>query len=197
MPEPQTPPASHLPASERVSRPWKNGGGETADVVLAPAGAGLEDFDWRISVARVGESGAFSLFPGVDRIMAILSGQGLRLAVTGGEAVELTPDAEPYRFPGDVDTDALLLGGPVTDLNVMTRRGRATASLRRLRVAPGSAETMMLGPSVLLWAVGEGMVEVAALSVAPAPLDAVHCEVPARWRLRSEQGALAYLVELG
>lgn len=198
MPKPQTPPAArHLPAAERASRAWKNGGGETADVAIAPPGAGLEDFDWRISVARVGESGPFSLFPGVERTMAILSGRGLRLAVAGSEAVELTCDAEPYAFAGDADTEALLLGGPVTDLNVMTRRGRATASLRRLRLSPGSAETMLLGPAVLFWAEGEGVVEVAALTVAPAALDAVQCEAPARWRLRSEQGALAYLVELG
>ncbi|SFQ22142.1 HutD protein [Ectopseudomonas toyotomiensis] len=38
-------------ATARVM-PWKNGGGETLELAIAPAGAGLEDFAWRISSAR-------------------------------------------------------------------------------------------------------------------------------------------------
>ncbi|WP_210147850.1 HutD family protein [Aromatoleum petrolei] len=30
---------------------WKNGGGVTLEVALQPAGAGLTDFDWRVSSA--------------------------------------------------------------------------------------------------------------------------------------------------
>ena len=33
--------------------PWKNGQGVTLELAIAPPGAGLDDFDWRISSARV------------------------------------------------------------------------------------------------------------------------------------------------
>ena len=56
--------------------PWKNGGGETTEIAVFPAGAGLDDFDWRVSMARVESSGPFSVFPGIDRTLAILEGEG-------------------------------------------------------------------------------------------------------------------------
>lgn len=186
--------ARHLPASGRVARPWKNGGGETAEVALAPAGASLDDFDWRVSIARVEQDGPFSLFPGVERTMAILSGAGLRLSVEGRPPAELTPESAPWRFPADVPTDCRLLGGGVTDLNVMVRRGRARATLRRLRLAAGESETFESGPALLVWAEGAGAVESAGLSVIPAPLDALRCETAARWRLRSDSAVLAWFV---
>ena len=31
--------------ADRVFRPWKNGGGETAEILVAPPGADFEDFD--------------------------------------------------------------------------------------------------------------------------------------------------------
>ena len=61
----------HYPASARQFRPWKNGGGETAEIAVSPAGAGFDDFDWRISTAIVAQSGPFSGFPGVDRVLTL------------------------------------------------------------------------------------------------------------------------------
>ena len=59
--------------------PWKNGKGATLELAIAPPGAGLDDFDWRISSARVEGAGPFSHFPGIDRSLGLLSGAGLRL----------------------------------------------------------------------------------------------------------------------
>jgi uncharacterized protein len=56
--------------------PWKNGGGETAEIAVFPEGATLDDFDWRISMATVSADGPFSLFPGVDRTLSVLEGDG-------------------------------------------------------------------------------------------------------------------------
>jgi uncharacterized protein len=56
--------------------PWKNGGGLTAEIAVSPESAGLDDFDWRVSMARVEAGGPFSLFPGVDRTLSILEGEG-------------------------------------------------------------------------------------------------------------------------
>ena len=46
-----------FPAAARQSRPWKNGGGETAEIVVWPPGAGFDGFDWRVSTARVAQDG--------------------------------------------------------------------------------------------------------------------------------------------
>ncbi|MFO7483937.1 HutD family protein, partial [Oceanibaculum nanhaiense] len=61
--------------------PWKNGQGTTTEIVVAPAGAGLEDFDWRLSIARMEADAPFSAFPGIVRTLAIVEGAGLTLAV--------------------------------------------------------------------------------------------------------------------
>ena len=63
---------------------WKNGGGETAEIAVSPPGAALDAFDWRLSMAKVETDGPFSAFPGIDRTLAILEGEGIRLSV-GGE----------------------------------------------------------------------------------------------------------------
>jgi hypothetical protein len=111
---------------------WKNGQGETAEVAVGPPGATLDGFHWRISMAEVGADGPFSAFDGVDRTLTVVSGAGLRLAPVGAPPVELTTTSEPFPFAGDLPTDATLLGGPITDLNVMTRRDRAWHRVRRL-----------------------------------------------------------------
>ncbi len=111
--------------------PWKNGGGETAEIAIAPLGSGLQEFDWRISIARVDGDGPFSVFDGIDRTLTILRGAGMSLDVRGYAARELTPESEPFSFPADIATTATLLAGPITDLNVMTRRGRAVHCVAR------------------------------------------------------------------
>ncbi len=113
-----------LPAS-----PWKNGGGATRTLVVSPEGAGFDDFDWRISIADVASSGDFSRFPGVDRIIVLLTGAGMILHINEGSVLPLTTPFQPLPFRGDEMVSSRLLNGPVRDFNVMTRRGRARASV--------------------------------------------------------------------
>lgn len=115
-------------------RPWKNGGGETRELAVAPPGAGLDDFDWRISCAQVASGGPFSAFPGVDRSLAVLDGAGLRLDFAGGEAHALTADCAPLAFAGERAVEATLPAGPVGDFNLMTRRARWGHQLQRLQL---------------------------------------------------------------
>lgn len=112
-----------LRAEDHRRMPWKNGAGETVEIAVFPAGASIDDFDWRISMASVHADGPFSTFPGVDRTLSILTGEGLVLSVEGRGRVSLEADAPPYSFPADLPSSAKLREGPVTDLNVMTRRG--------------------------------------------------------------------------
>ncbi len=112
--------------------PWKNGGGTTTEIAVAPEGASLSDFDWRISMADVASDGPFSLFPGIDRTLSVLSGNGIALAFGSGSAVTLLPGSPPHAFAGDAAVVGQLIDGPITDLNVMTRRGRVRHRVRRL-----------------------------------------------------------------
>jgi environmental stress-induced protein Ves len=121
-----------LRAAERLATPWKNGGGVTREVAAWPPGAGFEDFHWRVSMAEVLADGPFSVFPGVDRILAVLEGR-LALEIDGAR-LELDGATAPAVFPGDVPTAGRLLAGPVVDLNVMVRRGAVRAKSELLRV---------------------------------------------------------------
>ncbi|RAK58463.1 HutD family protein [Phenylobacterium hankyongense] len=120
-----------LAAADRQAAPWKNGGGVTREIAVYPPGADLETFEWRASTALVAADGPFSFFGGVERTLAVLEGDGLELRIDGASPVRLGPDHDPITFPGDVAAAASLVGGPVTDLNIMTRRGAWSARLQR------------------------------------------------------------------
>jgi len=130
--------------------PWKNGGGETIEIAVSPPEAGLDDFDWRVSKARVDDSGPFSSFPGIDRTLSILDGEGLLLTVGIAPPVRLDRTTPPHDFAADVATRADLIGGPVTDFNVMSRRGRVGHSVKRLAVK-GEIEVLAAGTEVLVF----------------------------------------------
>jgi len=51
-----------------VSR-WRNGGGETREIISYPPGAA--EFQWRATIATIDADGPFSPFPGVDRVITL------------------------------------------------------------------------------------------------------------------------------
>jgi environmental stress-induced protein Ves len=119
-------------AGDCKATPWKNGGGSTTEIAIGPAGASLEAFDWRVSMARVASDGPFSDFAGVDRTLAVVKGNGLVLTTGENAPVTLSSGADPVSFPGDTPTSARLTAGEIADLNVMTRRGRFRHRLLRI-----------------------------------------------------------------
>jgi len=121
-----------LRASEYKTMPWKNGGGVTVEIAIHPPGASVDAFDWRVSMATVAQDGPFSSFPGIDRTLAIIEGNGLALAISGHEPVALTTKSTPLPFAADVPVDATLMDGAIVDLNVMTRRSSFAHSVQRL-----------------------------------------------------------------
>src|SRR5438270_11689582 len=60
--------------------------------------------------------------------MAVLEGR-LSRSVGEGAGMIATPETPPLTFPGEAAVFAEPCGGPVTDLNVMTRRGRFDSRL--------------------------------------------------------------------
>lgn len=118
----------HLPA-----RPWKNGAGHTREIAVAPADAGIDHFDWRLSVAEVADDGPFSRFAGVDRQIVLWRGAGMRLHDGAGLDHRLDRPGVPFAFPGEAAVQAALIDGPTRDVNVMTRRGAWRAEVLTLR----------------------------------------------------------------
>lgn len=148
--------------------PWKNGGGSTRELACWPQGAGMDGFEWRVSVATIAAPGPFSAFPGVDRQIMLLDGDGVHLRSDDGQLDhDLSQRWQPLAFGGDVPVDCSMLGGPSTDFNLMVRRGRWQGRLQvtdHARVA-GRAHaglcmvlrgrwrcgTRVLGPGQGLW----------------------------------------------
>lgn len=137
-----------LRAGDHKRMPWKNGKGETVEIAVFPPDASINDFDWRISMATVAEDGPFSIFPGIDRTLAILNGNGMVLDVEGRSSVLLTTASDPLAFPADIPVAARLEDGTITDLNVMTRRDGFSHTLIRIDV--DGSKTVPLSPSTCL-----------------------------------------------
>jgi len=85
--------------------PWLNGRGESLEI------ASDRDADdawaWRLAMAPVVADGPFSKIDGVDRQLVLVEGKGM--------------------------TSARLTHGPIRDINLMTRRGSCSGSLRLVR----------------------------------------------------------------
>ncbi len=113
-------------------KPWKNGGGELLDICAEPAGAGLDAFEWRASIALVRSSGPFSHFPGIDRTIVLLDGVGMRLASADWHA-DVDAAYEPVCFPGERAVACTLTDGPTRDFNLMVRRGMVRGDLTVMR----------------------------------------------------------------
>jgi environmental stress-induced protein Ves len=94
--------------------------GVTTEIAIFPADASLDNFRWRVSVARVVADTSFSTLLGIDRTLVVVDGAGIDLAVGSEELRRLDPLSEPFRFPGDVPTFGHLVNGPVSNFNVMT-----------------------------------------------------------------------------
>ncbi|MEJ1966813.1 MAG: HutD family protein [Gammaproteobacteria bacterium] len=75
--------------------PWKNGGGETREIAVSPAGAALDALDWRVSLATVASDGPFSVFSGVTRTLSVIRGAGINLQVGDAPPRALMQSSEP------------------------------------------------------------------------------------------------------
>jgi environmental stress-induced protein Ves len=168
-----------FPTADRRRTDWKNGGGTTSQVAGAPEGAGMEDFDWRISVADVTSGGPFSTFAGVDRVIVLLDGESMELHVDDARH-RLLPH-RPFAFAGEATTVCTLPAGPTRDLNVMTRRARFRAAVEVRALTIGSPATVDGGDPLILVTLS-GSVDVSTPDGAHAhlgPLDAAATADPA------------------
>ena len=122
-----------LTRANYITTPWKNGRGTTTEIMREPLEEGdAFAFGWRVSVANVTEDGPFSAFPGVDRTIVVIEGNGMDLALGPQSLHRLLPFA-PFAFDGAADVTGKLVDGPVRDFNVMVKRGEWRCEVDVLR----------------------------------------------------------------
>lgn len=115
-----------LPANTYRRERWRNGAGWTREILRWPE---TGDWDWRLSIAEIEEDAPFSPFPGVERELVLLSGNGVRLRFEDGRAVELRPPHQRLRFAGEAGVRGELIDGSTQDFNLMWRRDALDAQL--------------------------------------------------------------------
>ncbi len=131
-------------------QPWKNGQGQTREIAVQPSADDGQDFLWRVSIAQVNSAAPFSIFPGIDRVIALLSGAGFSMSFDSGQVHALTTPFKPFAFPGEAGVSVQLVGGPTSDFNLMVRRTLASGELR---VMCGPATHLCDPATVLIYCV--------------------------------------------
>ncbi len=118
----------HLTAADYTTMPWANGKGTTVEMIRVnkPDGSLL----WRLSMASVVEDGPFSMFPGIERNLTVISGPGFDLV--GGHTLRADM-LVPVAFPGDWPVSAAGVTKPCQDFNVMTDRSLPRPQVTVLR----------------------------------------------------------------
>jgi environmental stress-induced protein Ves len=113
--------------------PWKNGLGTTLELATdaaAPGGA----WTWRLSIADVPSRAEFSRFDGLDRSLALLEGDGMRLRATGAEQWMSVPSEGPgHAFRGEDALEGEPVGAGVRDINLFFARSAWRGAMRVVR----------------------------------------------------------------
>ncbi|MCW2242158.1 HutD/Ves family protein [Azospirillum canadense] len=178
-------PITLLDPADYRRMPWKNGGGTTTEIALAPLPGDAGRFLWRVSIADVAQPGPFSAFSGYERLIAVVEGAGMRLTVDGVPAT-VQHRASAFRFSGDAVVDCALLDGPIRDFNLIVDRAHAEG---RLDLVPA-------GGSVAVPAEGVALVHALDGGVTLRTADS-EVLVPAGWTARLDATAATVVPELG
>jgi environmental stress-induced protein Ves len=140
----------HLTTADYRTMPWANGRGTTVELLREDGPDGLL---FRLSMASVIEDGPFSVFPGIERNLTVISGPGFRL---DGPGLSLPcKPLVPVAFAGDLPLLAAGTGRIASvDFNVMTAR-----ALPRPDVAVHHAPvTLPAGGTLYLFALDLGVI---------------------------------------
>jgi len=105
-----------IPASRNRRTRWKNDGGD-------------DDFRWRVSIAEIESDGPFSSFPGIERDLLLLEGNGIELDIDGDAPRRLVQRFERIHFGGEANVHCRLLAGATRDFNVMAQRDDVRADV--------------------------------------------------------------------
>lgn len=143
------------PPEQFISMPWKNGLGNTIEILKEPI-EDTNEFTWRLSMADVATDGDFSSFSGYERTLILLEGSGVTLDHENGKRNVLQKPLQTAIFCGDEKTVAKLHNGPIKDFNVMTRRGHCKANIQTNRTS-GKSILKVNANLLLLYAVEDSV----------------------------------------
>lgn len=108
---------------------WANGAGLTRQIAVFPPNSDLADCLWRISVADIAGPADFSALPGIDRILVLLEGVGLKLQFPH-TCCEMLRPLQILSFKGEAALHAQPAATTTQVLNIMARRGAVSAQVR-------------------------------------------------------------------
>lgn len=180
--------ARHLTSKDYQPMPWKNGQGSTTQLVSAANAKG--GFDWRLSIAEVGQSGPFSDFSGYDRIITLIEGKGMILTFNGTMRRRIDRPFAPLPFDGGWRTDCELTDGPLRDFNLMVLRRWGRASMEILQLRDDEKCEIGAAPVVLLHVfAGTASLDHGDTHFDLARGDTLHLERPSESRLTAASDA--------
>lgn len=175
---------------------WKNGGGSTIELAVHPVDANLRDFDWRVSLATITHDGPFSVFPGVDRTLALVSGPGVMLDLDGERRFALCEEDPVLEFAGESVVVASVGSEPTTDFNVMTKRARCHHKFGKRRLSGGSVFAPRGDMSILFLAEGDSLaVSSDSERIGMVRFDTIVFDTDTVWTLEAGQGVI-FIVDI-
>jgi environmental stress-induced protein Ves len=163
----------HLPREHYRSMPWRNGSGVTLEIAREPATGG--EFLWRLSLASVATSGAFSNYAGYQRCVTLVAGAGFRLAIGVQAPVVLDAVGASAFFPGDAPTHCVLIDGACNDLSLMVREPGAIISVTRIQAGARRVVPLLAGARAAVFCLsGDTLLTAASEPAADGP---AHTEI--------------------
>jgi hypothetical protein len=185
----------HLSAKDYQRMPWKNGQGSTTQLVSAPAKDG--SFDWRLSIAEVGQSGPFSDFSGYDRTITLIEGNGMVLTFNGSMERRIDQPFAPVPFDGGWQTECQLIDGPLRDFNLMVARRWGHGVMTILRPNVGEKCEIGEAPVTLVHVFsGAASLDLGASRHDLAAGDTLHLEAASDSLLTTQKAAIVAAIYL-
>ncbi|KAJ3046720.1 hypothetical protein HK097_000601 [Rhizophlyctis rosea] len=138
--------------------PWKNGLGESQQIAIHPPqrNAERDEFIWRLSTSSVNDSCSFSVFPGYDVGLLLLSEEANTVANRNRRNSFVAPallhhnDQEksipfkplsPYTYPGEWTTTCRVKTSPLNHISFVANRERAQVSMNIETICPHGLTT--------------------------------------------------------
>lgn len=178
--------------TELTPQPWKNGAGTTREIARDGTG---DDWRWRISIADVVAAAPFSSFPGIDRILVLLEGEGIFLDFDDGRRMDVLPPWGMARFEGEAALRGTPVNGDTRDFNLMWRRDAVDAWFE-VRPVVGTMVIWAEAGETWLVHVVAGDVVMADGQGTLARGDTAVIEAASRGSLRMEGAGTAFLIRL-
>lgn len=116
---------------------WKNGLGQSRLIAKSPVVDGLDWFDWQVSLASMTGTLPFSDYPGIDRSLYVVAGEGLQVKSANIDVVVTSNDG-PLKFDGAEKIVGTTVGETeMHDFNILSRRGVISHRSQRITLPAG------------------------------------------------------------